>query len=103
MAKPDTSKSNKIVNPKFIPDYEKASQRVYSNYVAISHTGLDFTLSFLDVPPPTKEQVQLAAKNQEIPVPLQCQVVLPNEVIPALIVALQEQLKKYEKNLKDGK
>lgn len=102
MVKIDVSKKNRAAFPKFVPDFEKKSSRIYSNYVAISHTGLDFTLTFLDVMPPTKEQLDFVAKDEEVPVPLQCQVVLPNEVIPSLIGALQEQLKKYENKLKES-
>ncbi len=92
------SEELKLVNPKFIPDSEKISERVYSNYVVVSHTGLDFTLIFLDVAPPNKEQFELAKKNKEVPAPVQCQIVLPNEVIPSLIEALKKQYEKYESN-----
>lgn len=94
MSKKDTTEKQ-LVKPNFVPDYENNSKRIYANYITISHTGLDFTLSFLDVPAPSKEQVDLVVKGKDVPVPLQCQIVVPNDVIPGLINALQEQLDKH--------
>lgn len=87
----------KNITPKFVPSTELQSSRVYANYVLVRHTGLDFTLSFMDVPPPTEEQVKLVEKGVTIPVPVQCDLVLPNELIPSFIHALQEQYEKFTK------
>lgn len=86
------------INPHFIPDPEQTSDRVYSNYVAVSHTGLDFTLTFLDVPPPTKKQIEDAKNNKPIATPMQCQVVVPNHLVPSLIEALQKQYETFTKS-----
>lgn len=92
----------KTITPKFVVDPTQSSNRVYSNYVNVNHTGLDFTLSFLDIAPPNPEQVKMAEQGKEIPAPLQCAVVVPNELVPSLIRALQEQYDKYKKT-SDGK
>lgn len=99
MGKTDT----KDLVPKFVPDATQGSKRVYSNFASVNHTGLDFTISFADVPPPTKEQVDKVKKGEIIPVPLQCQIVVPNELVPALINALKEQYGKYQEQLKATK
>ena len=97
------SNTKKIVNPKFVPDDTKKSSRVYSNYVSITHTGLDFTLNFLDVPPPNKENIEEYNKGKNIKAPLQCSVVVPNALIPLLINALNKQYEKFQKNTTKSK
>lgn len=92
-------KANKDIQPNFVPDMTRESNRVYSNYVSVTTTGLDFTLNFLDVLPPTKEQVAMAEKGQDIPSPLQCSVVVPNELIPSLIEALKTQNEKFQNEI----
>lgn len=92
------STKGKIITPKFVPDPALSkSNRVYANYVLVRHTGIDFTISFIDVPPPTEEQIKLAKKGATIPVPVQCDVVVPNDLIPRLIKALQDQNDKFKK------
>lgn len=96
------SNTDKTV-PKFIPDPNQTSKRIYANFASVRSTGLDFTISFADVTPPTKEQVEKSKKGEEIPVPLQCEVVVPNDLVPALINALKEQYDRYEKEAKKAK
>ena len=89
--------------PKFVPDPTQSSKRVYSNFARVGSTGLDFTISFSDVTPPTREQVEKAKKGEEILVPLQCEVVVPNDLVPALIDALREQYDRYQKGIEESK
>lgn len=100
MGKQNTKKSKKEnqeeqINPTFVPGYSEVSPRVYSNHVAVRTTGIDFTLYFMDIVPPTKEQVKKAEKAEPIEVPLQCEVVVPNDIIPSLIRALKAQYAKH--------
>lgn len=90
-------------NPKFVPNITQISRRVYSNFATVRSTGLDFTLSFADVTPPTKEDVEKANKGEEISVPLQCEIVVPNDFIPNLIGALQEQYERFQKSVETAK
>ncbi len=86
--------------PQFVPDPDITSKRVYANFASVRSTGLDFTVSFADVLPPTKEQVTKAEKGEPISVPLQCEIVMPNDLVPALINALQEQYGRYQEKIK---
>ena len=95
MSKNDTKNSI----PKFVPDATQSSKRIYSNFASVSSTGLYFTISFADVPPATKKQVDKVKKGEEIQIPLQCQIVIPNDLVPALINALKEQYERYEGEL----
>ncbi|PIZ09131.1 MAG: hypothetical protein COY56_00415, partial [Flavobacteriaceae bacterium CG_4_10_14_0_8_um_filter_34_31] len=97
------SKNDKNINPIFVADSTQKSSRVYSNYALVRHTGLDFTISFLDVPPPSEELLKIAENKKPVPVPLQCEIVLPNTLIPSLIDALKDQYDKYTKNINDEK
>lgn len=58
---------------------------------------VDFTISFGDILPPSKEDVEKAKKGEEISIPLQCEVVIPSSMIPSLIEALDSQYEKYDK------
>ncbi|NTU47300.1 hypothetical protein HGA88_06785 [Candidatus Roizmanbacteria bacterium] len=84
-------KTKNQLQPVFVPDYNTQSNRIYANYVTVANTGIDFTLTFLDVAPPSEEQVNLAKENKPIPTPVQCQVVLPSHIIQSLIEALNTQ------------
>ena len=73
------------------PEGEKAPQtRVYSNFCAISHTPFDFTLTFCEVMPPTEKEIQDAGPEHTIRAPVRARIVVPVQVLPNLISALQE-------------
>ena len=90
--------TNKPKGPRFISDSERINNRIYSNHIEVRNTGLDFTISFMDVPPPTKADLKLLRADKDIPVPLQCQVAIPNDLIPSLIEALQTNYEKFQKH-----
>ena len=95
---------SKLPEPKFVPDSTRTSPRVYSNFATVRTQGIDFTIVFADVLPPTKEEVERAKKGQEIPVPMQCEVVIPKSMVPSLIQALEKQygrLKQRQSKKKD--
>ena len=78
-------------NPKFVPDTTRISQRTYANFAAVRTTGIDITISFCDIVPPSKEEVEKAKKGEEILIPTQCQVAIPISMAPSLIEALKMQ------------
>ncbi|MBU0999851.1 hypothetical protein KKE78_00445 [Patescibacteria group bacterium] len=95
--------SGKTVKPKFIPDPNRTSPRVYANFAKVRTQGVDFTISFGDVLPPTKEEIEKAKRGEEISIPLQCEVVIPSSMVPSLIEALNLQYEKYDKAINPKK
>ncbi|MGH9715284.1 MAG: hypothetical protein ACRD4R_00920 [Candidatus Acidiferrales bacterium] len=72
----------------------------YANYVAVSHTPYDFTLSVAKVPSPlTSELMALAQQGKPMPMEALLQIVLPPLLIDGLIKALIDQKEKHAKTL----
>ena len=72
----------------------------YVNYIGVSHTAYDFTLSALKLPSPfTPEQAELAKRGEQIPIEPIVQLVIPPLLIEGLIKALIDQKAKHEKTL----
>ena len=44
------TKTGKAIEVKFIPSDELISNRLYANYVQVTHSPFDFTLRFCDAP-----------------------------------------------------
>lgn len=69
----------------------------YVNYVAVSHTAYDFTLSVGKIPtPPSAEQLEIAKKGEPIPVEPILQLIIPPLLIDGIIKALEDQKAKHE-------
>jgi hypothetical protein len=72
----------------------------YVNYITVSHTAYDFTLSATKIPSPfTPEQVEVAKNGKPILLEAMLQVVLPPLLVEGLIKALIDQKEKYEKTM----
>jgi hypothetical protein len=72
----------------------------YVNYIAVSHTAYDFTLSAVKIPSPlTQEQAETAANGNQIPVEPILQLVVPPLLVDGLIKALMDQKSRYEQTL----
>jgi len=72
----------------------------YVNYIGVSHSPYDFTLSAAKIPSPlTQEQAALAKSGQKIPVEPIIQLVMPPLLIDGLIDALNDQKARYEKTV----
>jgi len=95
MAVKKTTKIPETVEIKIIPDSELPLDRVYSNYVEVNHTPFDFTMRFCDTTPiRNMEEVKKNGGKHHIPVV--AEIALPVIIIPSLINALRDQLKKYQ-------
>jgi hypothetical protein len=72
----------------------------YVNYVAVSHTAYDFTLSVAKIPSPLPEELTALIKNGK-PMPLEpiLQLIVPPLLVDGLIRAFLDQKQKYEKTL----
>jgi hypothetical protein len=82
----------KQINFTIIPDDTGESPRTYANFCAISHTPFDFTLSFCEVQPLSQKDIEAAETNHVVRAPVRAKIVLPLQVVPNLIAALQEHL-----------
>jgi siroheme synthase len=75
-----------------IPDPSAKSSRVYANYVQVSLTPIDCTLTFCDVTGPQSEEEALRMqKSGTLPAPVVVVMVIPTQVVDGLIQALQAQ------------
>ncbi|HWQ00234.1 MAG TPA: DUF3467 domain-containing protein [Vicinamibacterales bacterium] len=78
-----------------VPDEADSSPRIYSNFCAIAHTPFDFTLTFCEVMPLSEKDIRHAESEHVVRAAVRARIVLPVQVVPSLIAALQEQLRVY--------
>jgi hypothetical protein len=72
----------------------------YVNFIGVSHTLYDFTLSAVKIPNPfTDEQIELAKSGQHIPVEPLVHLVIPALLVDGLMRALTDQKEKHAKLL----
>ncbi len=75
-----------------IADHTLTSSRVYSNYVQVSVSPIDCTLTFCDVIGPQSEEEALRMqKTGTLPAPVKVVVVIPTQIVDGLIQALEAQ------------
>ena len=78
-----------------IPDHNMNSPRVYANYVQVSISPIDCTLTFCDVMGPQSEEEALKMqKTGCLPSPVKTVIVIPTQIVDGLIQALQAQREK---------
>jgi hypothetical protein len=79
-------------------DVKSDTPSYYVNFIAVSHTAYDFTLSAAKIPSPLNlEQIELAKSGQQIPVEPILQLVIPPLLVDGLMKALTDQKTKHEK------
>jgi uncharacterized protein DUF3467 len=88
----------KQINFTIVPDDSGRHERTYANFCAISQTPFDCTLTFCEVLPLSEEEIRTlnaAAPGTDMVVraPVRVRVVVPVQVLPNLVAALQEQLR----------
>lgn len=89
----------KQINFTIIPDESgDPGPRTYSNFCAISHTPFDFTLTFCEVLPLSERDVKEAESEHVVKAPVRARVVVPVQVVPNLITALQEHMRVYSES-----
>ena len=75
-----------------IADHAIAFPRIYSNYVQVSVSPLDCTLTFCDVIGPQSEEEALKMQKTGVrPAPVKAVVAIPTQIVDGLIQALQAQ------------
>jgi hypothetical protein len=99
MAKRTAKKSQPLTAQARI-DFRSDTPSYYVNFIAVSHTAYDITLTVAKMPSPlTQEQSELATNGKQIPVEPILQLVMPPLVADSLIKALMDQRAKHEKTL----
>ena len=90
------------VNFTIIPDDDNKVARVYSNFCSIQNSPFDFTLTFCEMQPIGEREIQQAEASQVVRAPVRARMVVPVQMIPGLIAALQENFRMYQDSFGPG-
>jgi hypothetical protein len=88
----------KQINFTILPDDSSTEQRTYANFCAIAHTPFDFTLSFCEVMPLSEKEIREAEADHIVRAPVRSRVVVPVQLVPSLVAALQEHMRVYSES-----
>jgi hypothetical protein len=91
------------VNFTVVPDETSDVPRVYSNFCAIQNSPLDFTLTFCEMVPPSEKQLREAQSSHVVKAPVRARLVVPVQMIPGLIAALQDNFRGYQESFGQAK
>lgn len=83
------------INFTIVPAEPESEDRIYANFCAVAHTPFDFTLSFCEVMPLSEKDIAHAQNDHVIRAPVRARVVVPVQILPSLIAALQEQYRSF--------
>jgi hypothetical protein len=90
--------TKKSVNFTIVPDEDTSIQRIYSNFCAIQNSPFDFTLTFCEMLPLGERDVQQAQNTHVVRAPVRAKLVVPVQMVPGLIAALQENFRLYQES-----
>ncbi|HEV8254364.1 MAG TPA: DUF3467 domain-containing protein [Vicinamibacteria bacterium] len=88
----------KSVNFTIVPDDEGQVPRIYSNFCAIQNSPFDFTLTFCEMQPIGERELAQAQSTHVVKAPVKARMVVPVQMIPGLIAALQENFRLYQES-----
>ncbi len=88
----------KQINFTIVPDDATNEPRTYANFCAISHTPFDFTLAFCEVLPLSDKDIKAAEADHIVRAPVRAKIVVPLQVVPNLIAALQEHMRVFSES-----
>ena len=88
----------KQINFTIVPEEEPGAPRTYANFCSIAHTPFDVTLTFCEVVPLTEQELREAEQDHVVRAPVRTRVVLPFQVVPTLIAALQEHVRAFSES-----
>jgi hypothetical protein len=88
----------KTVNFTVIPDDDANIQRIYSNFCSVQNSPFDFTLTFCEMLPIGEREVQQAQATQTVKAPVRARLVVPVQMVPGLIAALQDNFRLYQES-----
>jgi hypothetical protein len=86
------------VNFTIVPDDPASVPRIYSNFCAIQNSPFDFTLTFCEMQPISDREIQEAETTHVVRAPVKARMVVPAQMIPGLIGALQENFRLYQES-----
>jgi hypothetical protein len=86
------------VNFTIVPDEGGTVPRIYSNFCAIQNSPFDFTLTFCEMLPLTEREVEAAQSTHLVRAPVRARMVVPVQMVPGLIAALQENFRLYQES-----
>ncbi len=89
---------SKQINFTIVPDETSDQSRTYANFCAVNHTPFDFTLTFCEMTPLSEKDIRAAEAEHVVRAAVKSRVVVPVQVVPTLIAALQEQLRIYSES-----
>jgi hypothetical protein len=81
-----------------VPDEDPSIPRVYSNFCAIQNSPFDFTLTFCEMLPLGERQVKEAQATHAVKAPVRARLVVPVQMVPGLIAALQDNFRLYQES-----
>jgi hypothetical protein len=81
-----------------VPDEDATVPRVYSNFCAIQNSPFDFTLTFCEMLPLGEKQVREAQASRLVKAPVRARMVVPVQMVPGLIAALQDNFRLYQES-----
>ncbi len=96
------AEERKQINFTIVPDESDNGPRTYANFCAISHTPFDFTLTFCEVLPLSEKDIREAEAEHIVHAPVRARIVLPVQVMPTLVAALQEHMRVYSESTNPG-
>ena len=88
----------KAVNFTIVPAEDHTTPRVYSNFCSIQNSPFDFTLTFCEMLPLGEKQVREAQTTQTVKAPVRAKLVVPVQMVPGLIAALQDNFRLYQES-----
>ncbi len=86
------------VNFTVVPDEEASVPRIYSNFCAIQNSPFDFTLTFCEMLPLGEKQLREAQTSRTVKAPVRARLVVPVQMVPGLIAALQDNFRLYQES-----
>ena len=86
------------VNFTVVPDDDSTVPRIYSNFCSIQNSPFDFTLTFCEMLPLGEKQVREAQTTQTVKAPVRARLVVPVQMVPGLIAALQDNFRLYQES-----
>ena len=93
----EKSKTEKDIVVKITPIVSDATPFYYCNYASISHTPYELVMTFVKIPTPLTDIQQVGLqKDGHLALEASVQIAVSPKFLPELIVALNEQKRKYE-------
>ena len=81
-----------------VPEDDPSVPRVYSNFCSIQNSPFDFTLTFCEMLPLGEREIKQAQATHLVKAPVRTRMVVPVQMIPGLIAALQENFRLYQES-----